>query len=74
MTRDELAKRLAEADRIVSILRRATLDMDKLGRHVLAERRREPRRPGVALSAEGAPDTSLGRSPRNLRSPNDQGL
>jgi hypothetical protein len=44
MTRDELAKRLAEADRMVLILRRATLDMDKLGRHVLAERRRETER------------------------------
>jgi hypothetical protein len=53
MTRDELAKRLAEADRIVSILRRATLDMDKLGRHVLGERRREAERSG----RDGAPET-----------------
>jgi hypothetical protein len=39
MSREELAKRPAEAYRMVLILRRATLDMRELGRHVLAERR-----------------------------------
>ena len=51
LTPDELAKRFAEADRMVVLLRRATLDMQAVRRHVLAERQREPRRPG----RDGAP-------------------
>jgi hypothetical protein len=45
MSREELAKRFAEADRMVLILRRATLDMQIVRAHVFAERRRESDRP-----------------------------
>jgi hypothetical protein len=41
MSRDELARRFAEADRMVVLLRRATLDMQAVREHVVAERRRE---------------------------------
>lgn len=41
MSREELARRLAEADRMVVLLRRATLDMQTVRKHVFAERRRE---------------------------------
>jgi hypothetical protein len=41
MSRDELARRFAEADKIVVLLRRATLDMQAAGEFVFAERRRE---------------------------------
>jgi hypothetical protein len=44
ITRDELARRLAEADIRVVLLRRATRDMQAVRRHLLAERRREPER------------------------------
>jgi hypothetical protein len=45
LARDELARRFAEADRQVVLLRRATLDMQALRRHLLAQRR-ESRRSG----------------------------
>ena len=41
MSREELALRLAEADHMVVLLRRATLDMQVVRDHVFAERRRE---------------------------------
>ena len=43
LTPDELARRFAEADRMVVLLRRATLDMQAVRRHILAERQREAR-------------------------------
>jgi hypothetical protein len=51
MSREELARRLAEADRMVVLLRRATLDMQAVRAHVFAERRRELER----SSRDGAP-------------------
>ena len=41
MSREELARRLAEADRMVVLLRRATLDMQALRDHVFAGRHHE---------------------------------
>jgi hypothetical protein len=41
MTREELARRFAEADRMVVLLRRATLDMQAVREYIFAERRRE---------------------------------
>jgi hypothetical protein len=51
MSDEELARRFAEADRMVVLLRRATLDMQVVRDHVLAERRRELERP----RRDGAP-------------------
>jgi hypothetical protein len=61
LTPDELAKRFAEADRMVVLLRRATLDMQAVRRHVLGERQREPRRPGRD-GARLTPSTARGGS------------
>ena len=44
MSREELARRLAEADRMVVLLRRATLDMQTVRAHVFADRLHEPER------------------------------
>ena len=41
VSREELARRFAEADRMVVLLRRATLDMQTVREHLVAERRRE---------------------------------
>lgn len=41
MSGEELARRFAEADAMVVLLRRATLDMQAVREHVVAERRRE---------------------------------
>ena len=53
LSRDELARRFAEADRMVVLLRRATLDMQAVRRHVFAERQRESRRPGRDRAPSG---------------------
>ncbi|MBI4602463.1 MAG: hypothetical protein HY721_10940 [Planctomycetes bacterium] len=45
MTLEELTRRLAEADVIRAVLRRATIACRKLGEEVLASRRRGPERP-----------------------------
>lgn len=45
ITEQELAKRLAEADRIRATLRRCTIEWRALGDRVLADRQRGPRRP-----------------------------
>jgi hypothetical protein len=44
MSREELARRFAEADKMVVLLRRATLDMQAVREFVFAERRRESER------------------------------
>jgi hypothetical protein len=41
LTREEVARRLAEADRQVVLLRQATRDMQSVRAHLLEERRRE---------------------------------
>jgi hypothetical protein len=41
ISREELARRLAEADRQVVLLRQATRDMQAVRKHVLEDRRRE---------------------------------
>jgi hypothetical protein len=51
-TREELARRLAEADRWVVLLRRATLDMQSVRRHML-ERAHGPERPRRDGAARG---------------------
>lgn len=40
LSREELARRFAEADEAVVLLRRATLDMQAVGEFVLGRRRR----------------------------------
>jgi hypothetical protein len=44
MSNEELARRFAEADRRVVLLRRATLDMQVVRAFILSERHREPER------------------------------
>lgn len=44
ISEEELARRLAEADRRVVLLRQATLEMQAVRKHLLNERRREPER------------------------------
>lgn len=50
MSHEELARRFAEADRMVLILRRATLDMQAVRAHVLAKRRQEKAAAGSSES------------------------
>lgn len=45
MSAEELAARLAEADRERAKLRRATIEWQRVGRRVLAERQHGPERP-----------------------------
>jgi len=44
MTRDELARRLAEADRVRAMLRRTTVEWRAVGDRILEARKRESRR------------------------------
>jgi hypothetical protein len=53
LSRAELARRFAEADKMVVLLRRATLDMQSVREFLLKERRREPERPGSDRAARG---------------------
>lgn len=61
MTRDEVARRLAVADRRIRLLRRCTLDLSALRRHLLGERRHGPDRPAL-LRAEAAERGGHGRA------------
>ena len=45
MSREELIRRLAEADRIRAVLRKATLEWRAIGEQVLKGRPRGPERP-----------------------------
>jgi hypothetical protein len=51
LSRDELARRLAEADRVLTMLRKCTREMQAMGRQVVAGRKREPRRPHLDRAA-----------------------
>jgi hypothetical protein len=45
MAPEELARRLAEADRIRAVLRRATMEWRQAGEMILTDRSRGPERP-----------------------------
>lgn len=51
MTSEELTRRLAVADRVIVLLRQASIELEAMGREILAKRAREPYRPDHDPSA-----------------------
>ena len=56
LSREELGRRLAEADRILTMLRKCTREMQEMGRYVMEQRERNSRRAvSTAPPVDGAP-------------------